>query len=258
MRHSSPLALIMVVTAVVVGVHADARACSEAIDSLQTVLTVSAGEVDVPTNVLLAASPAGVFDVAFVRRIDDVTVDVADADAEDVQTIDISFGLSGAPELEPSTRYGISGNGLVDELVFVTGAGDDLTPPAAPQVSTVVSQSGPAFGFDNSCSSPAQLGMTTIELVVDVGEDAVGFIAFDSGFVGDRFGIGNIFFSSEEAGSRDVAVVAVDRAGNQSEPTIVTLDFGGPGGCSQGGLAPVGTMLALPLLVWRRRRRATR
>ncbi len=247
----------VIVGVVAASIHVDATACSETIDSLQTTLLMAPGEVDVPTNAFLSASGRGVFDVAFVRRIDDERVDAEDADPEDVQQLDITSGLSGDPELRPNTRYGITGPSLVEEVVFVTGDGDDVTPPAPPEVTLDAYQTAPGLGIAvDSCGGGAlSLGRTTVELRVDgASDDAVGFFVIDD-VTGRHFGTDFVYLSSDEFGGRDVVVVAVDRAGNESAPTTVYIDFGGPGGCTQGGLAPA-ALLALPLLLFRRRRRA--
>ena len=166
--------------------------------------------------------------------------------------------LVGLVTLAPDRRYHLVAQGLPDTVTFSTGAGEDTIAPEAPEVALDVIHRGPeVLPFFDSCGGGGfDGGSTRIDVLVATTPDTAGVIARDpdSGAV-LRHGRDTLTFVDTDGGSALIEVVAVDRAGNESEPVPVTLDFGGPGGCSQGGAGDMGVGVAgLALLLVRRRR----
>jgi uncharacterized protein (TIGR03382 family) len=67
---------------------------------------------------------------------------------------------------------------------------------------------------------------------------------------------GDIFVSetAEEGGTKAYQIVAIDHAGNESEPTVIDVGLGCPGSCSSADLTGVSSLAGLLLLLRRRRR----
>jgi len=229
--------------------------CSPAIDDLLTAGLIVDGERDVPTRVHVAFSPIGVFDTVQITDADDV-------DAAPVATVTLTgeSGLAGLVTLSPGRRYQLTSQALPEPVTFSTGAGDDTIAPEAPEVALDIIQRGPELlpYFDSCGGGGFDGGSTRIDVLVATGPDTAGVIARDpdSGAV-LRHGRDTLTFVDSDGGRQLIEVVAVDRAGNESEPVAVNLDFGGPGGCSQGNVGDVGVGVAgLALLLVRRRRHA--
>jgi MYXO-CTERM domain-containing protein len=227
--------------------------CSPAIDDLLSAGLIVDGETGVPTRVHVAFSPIGVFDTVQI-------VDADDVDGPPVATVTLTgeSGLAGLVTLAPDRRYHLVAQGLPDTVTFSTGAGEDTIAPEAPEVALDVIHRGPeVLPFFDSCGGGGfDGGSTRIDVLVATTPDTAGVIARDpdSGAV-LRHGRDTLTFVDTDGGSALIEVVAVDRAGNESEPVPVTLDFGGPGGCSQGGAGDMGVGVAgLALLLVRRRR----
>jgi hypothetical protein len=252
MFRSSP-ALPIVAVATLLGAPG-ARPCSIAIDQLATANIIVDGATDLPTNVRLAFAPVGMFeDVRIDAQASD---DGVDPDGEGVTVTVEGTGLIGEPALLPRTRYALTAPSLPGPVSFVTGDGPDTAPPEAPLVDVETFATSPSLPYVDSCGGQAELfGATVVELFVDPTPDAVGFFVVDPAAPEPRFGRDFFSFVSADGGTRDVEVFAIDRAGNTSAPTRVTLDFGAAGGCSQGGARALAAPLALlPLLALRRRR----
>lgn len=225
--------------------------CSLAIDDLQTAGVIVDGEGDVPTRVHVAFSPFGVLD----------TVQISDADDDDappVTTVTLAGegGLVGLVTLAPERRYRLSSESLAAPVTFSTGVGEDTVPPEAPEVAIDVIERGPELQpYVDSCGGGGlDGGSTRIDVLVADAPDVAGVFARDpdSGAV-LQLGRNVFTFVRSDGGSELIEIVAVDRAGNESEPVAVNLDFGGPGGCSQGDSGSVGVTWLAILLVQRRR-----
>jgi len=234
---------------------APALPCSLAIDDVATAALIQDGDRDVPTRVHVAFSAIGV--------IGQVVVDEADAE-DDGATPVAAFplngesGLRGELILEPSRRYTMTDPSLVEPITFTTGAGEDTTPPDPPTVELDVIQRGPEIGlYVDSCGGGGvQGGFTVVDVLVAADADVVGVLAKDPD-TGDMLKAGKdvLSFRSGDAGTQNINVVAVDRAGNESAPVPVTLDFGGPGGCSQVRDTAPAALSLIGLALLRRRRR---
>jgi hypothetical protein len=229
--------------------------CSFAPDDLTTSGLITSGELDVPTQVHVAFSPTGVWDTA--------QIDLADSadDAEPVAVVNIQGeqGLVGLVTLAPRQRYRLTATGIAEPIIFSTGVGEDTIAPAAPQVELELFNEPPTFQpvIDSCGGGPFWPGSTYIEVSLTVDPDVVGVIARDpSSGAALTFGRRSLtFFESDDVDS-PVEIVVVDRAGNESEPVLVELDFGEPGGCSQAGPGAVGWLSAAWLVAvfsWRRR-----
>jgi uncharacterized protein (TIGR03382 family) len=66
---------------------------------------------------------------------------------------------------------------------------------------------------------------------------------------------GEIFVSetAEEGGTKTYELVAIDHAGNESEPTVIDVGLGCPGSCSSADVTGVTSLAGLLLLLRRRR-----
>lgn len=230
--------------------------CSPAIDDLLSAGLIVDGETGVPTRVHVAFSPIGIFDTVQI-------LDADDFDGPPVATVTLSGegGLAGLVSLAPDRRYHLVAQGLPDTVTFSTGAGEDTIAPEAPEVALDVIQRGPELlPFFDSCGGGGfDGGSTRIDVLVATGPDTAGVIARDpdSGAV-LQLGRDTLTFVDRDGGSTLIDVVAIDRAGNESEPVPVSLDFGGPGGCSQCDVGDSGAVAVagLALLLMRRRRTA--
>jgi hypothetical protein len=227
--------------------------CSPAIDDLSTAGLIEDGETDVPTRVHLAFSRFGIPGTVLVVEAD------AAAGTPPVASLSLAgTGLVGLVELEPARRYEVVAEDGLGSVSFTTGAGEDTVPPAAPDVELDVIQRGPELLPFDSCSGGGVAGGSTrVDVLVAGDADVAGVLAKDPD-TGAVVGLGkdSITFVDEDAGARLVEIVAVDRAGNESVPVPVTIDFGGPGGCSQGTAAPpAAALLALVGRLGTRRRR---
>jgi hypothetical protein len=228
-------------------------------DDLTTSGLITSGELDVPTRVYLAFSPTGSDDSVQVFEDDGTNEDGSLRAA-------VGFvgerGLLGRLTLSPNRRYRLESPSLSEPISFMTGVGEDTVAPAAPQVELELFNEPPTFQpFIDTCGGgPFWPGSTRIEVSLTVDPDVVGVIARDpSSGAALTFGRRSLtFFESDDVDS-PVEIVVVDRAGNESEPVLVELDFGEPGGCSQAGPGAVGWLSAASLVaVFSRRRRAGR
>lgn len=220
-----------------------ARPCSIAI-GLTGDVAPDSGAVDVPTNAVLLLGSAG-GQPPLIARLEQ-------GDAEPV-SLDVSFDADivvvGLPQLEPETSYSVviepsfEGEVVPDPVSFTTGGGDDTSPPSiAGQPTVTVEHHSPGlFGVVTDCGSGASTNGIIIE--VQQADDDVGVAAFrlfrllDNGarqlrgvFLAGA-GVTSLIDSEEEPGQYRYAVVAVDFAGNESEPSEVIVDVSGFG-CS--------------------------
>lgn len=242
---------------------APARPCSLAF-GLSGVSAPAADAVGVPTNAeLVLDSSGGEFPV---------TATIQQGDGAPVN-LDVSFDgnlvIVGLGELLPSTTYTVAATAEanfseLEPITFTTGTADDTSAPSfdGEATATVEHESPDLFGAESSCGPGSANNLITI--AVPPVNDDVGVAAFrlfrllDNGtrqlrrgvlaeFAGDR-----IFDFEPEPGQYRYAVVAVDFAGNESEPAEVLVDVSGFG-CSatsrtsSPGLAALFGLLGLAL-----------
>lgn len=171
---------------------------------------------------------------------------------------DTAYRLEWSPNNEPPPLDAGAG------LPFTTSTAPDDTPPESPVVSVQTLHEYSAY---NPANADCGGGSTGTGVYVDVDDDDapddVGFYelrnaAGDVVAVQFRVTAGsgdvNLGVIEQKGGPEEYALIAIDRAGNESEPTLIPADLGCEGSCSAvDGVFPGSAAL---LLLLRRRRRS--
>jgi uncharacterized protein (TIGR03382 family) len=268
----------VVVVAGVVAHHGPAAACSILTPTVQRMrFSVQDGDV-VPRNLVLFSNFSGEADgsswwlTSFGRAPEPLTM--AFSAAERMVT------LTPPEPLLPSTLYtlrwsetgappagdandDLDGDGQpeIATVSFTTSPSDDTTAPAAP---TVAHETTSVFPEDTSCGffgggTRAHFSVTandddavSMYLLRDVEGTVidVSVVAYASLDDSGGFGLGEI---ADEGGTKAYQIVAIDHAGNESEPTVIDVGLGCPGSCSSADVTGVSALTGLLLLLRRRR-----
>jgi hypothetical protein len=249
--------------------HVPAAACSILIPTVQDMrFSVNDGDV-VPRNVVLFGDYPAADDgsswwlTSFGREPQQLLMTFSESDR--------GVTLTPSEPLLPSTSYtlrwsetgvpptntndDLDGDGQPDgaTVSFTTATDDDTTAPATP---TVAHEAVSAFPSNNSCGffgggtwarfsvTPDDDGAVSMYLLRDVEGTIIdaSVVAYAS-----RDDSGGFFLAemADEGGTKTYEVVAIDHAGNESEPTVIDVGLGCPGSCSSADVTGVSAFSAV-------------
>jgi uncharacterized protein (TIGR03382 family) len=274
----------VVVVASVVAHHGPAAACSLLIPTVQQMrFSVQDGDV-VPRNLVLYSNFYGAADgsswwlTSFGRAPQQLimTFPASERGAVTLATAEpllpstsytLRWSADDAPPLPTTGVEDDNGDGQPDDfsarITFTTSSDDDTSAPAAPTASHETETTLPYEG----CSGDWHSGSTWARFFITPNDDdavAMYVLRDVDGAVLDAsvtpFSTiddnGDIFVSetAEEGGTKTYQIVAIDHAGNESEPTVIDVGLGCPGSCSSADVTGVSALTGLLLLLRRRRR----
>lgn len=230
----------------------------------------------VPPNVVWLAPPTAAYEAHawWIREVGEETyerMDVAfDADATRVSpasrlSTQTGYELLLTRHEGPAPAQPFDDDSRVEGAYTVTTSdADDREPPAAAQLVDVRTEG--QWGSETSCGVAPDGTLVVITIAPDEdtyalrlerleGEDVRTFIHPHDGAPARASGAPISDFADDESGVHDYRVIAIDSAGNESEPLIVTADLGLPGACSSTDATPFAMTAAL-IVAWRRRARS--
>jgi hypothetical protein len=218
------------------------------------------GRTDVPTNLVLVL-PFGTSQGIFVRR------------ADDAQARREPFAKSGtpgelerltAPALDPSTEYqmfcGLDLTVATECGRLTTSSGEDVDAPASPLASfTTRGEYAPDLPL-GPCGTSIGKDDTAVDVDVTATDGVVTALSLPTGEILDANflvnGAQTLHGASRDAGHEQWHVQVFDLAGNASAPTIVDVDLGCAGACTQANGGTFAGLAALTLMLRRKRRRS--
>jgi hypothetical protein len=162
----------------------------------------------------------------------------------------LRWSASDAPPADTTGTEDDNGDGLVDDvsarITFTTSSDDDTTAPASPTASheteVVLANNDcgeqPAGTWARFYITPTNDDVVAAYVLRDV-DGAVLDARVAPFALPDDTAVIPVSNTSEESGTKAYQIVAIDHAGNESEPTVINVDLGGPGGCSSANVTGV-------------------
>jgi hypothetical protein len=194
--------------------------------------------------------------VQLLRRSFGDSAAIVDA-AGDRVAIDLEENPLLKLELLPNSTYTLESEALFEPCSFSTGAGPDTEPPPAPDVNVIARPQDAVWSFGNTCI-PDRSAYTRYDVYSDDEEHILAVVRGDNI---ERAGTGSLSIRDYDgtAVNTPVSLVAMDLAGNRSPEIEVDLsEAEHEGGCAQASPASMSPLLALGLLLWRRRQQGSR